>query len=117
MARRPLADRLAAERTRIAQAQERVRALEAQERKSGRAMDTRRKVLLGTLVIDELAADGPFAAELGRWLRQRLPHTLTRDTDRALMAQYLGEDAPADDAKRALPVPPTASTAGEDPAG
>ena len=54
MARRPLSERLQAERERIVKLQENVRRLEAQERKTERAKDTRRKVLLGALVMDEL---------------------------------------------------------------
>ena len=89
MARRPLSERLAAERERIAKLQENVRKLEAQERKTERAKDTRRKVLLGALVMDELERDTAMAGELRRWLADRLPDYLTRDHDREVMARFI----------------------------
>lgn len=94
MSRRPLSERLTAERERMAKLQEKVRKLEAQERKTERAKDTRRKVLLGALVMDELERDGAMADELRRWLADRLPDYLTRDHDRDVMARFMGGDAP-----------------------
>ena len=91
MARRPLSERLAAERERIAKLQENVRRLEAQERKTERAKDTRRKVLLGALVMDELERDTGMATELRRWLADRLPDYLARDHDRDVMAQFMDD--------------------------
>ena len=88
MARRPLSERLAAERERIAKLQENVRRLEAKERKIERAKDTRRKVLLGALVMDELERETGMANELRRWLVERLPDYLTRDHDRDVMARF-----------------------------
>lgn len=92
MARRPLAERLATERERVAKLQDNVRRLEAQERKTERAKDTRRKVLLGTLVMDELERDTAMANGLRRWLAERLPDTLTRDHDRHVMARFMNRD-------------------------
>ena len=91
MARRPLSERLATERERIAKLQENVRRLEAQERKTERAKDTRRKVLLGALVMNELERDTDMATELRRWLAERLPDYLTRDHDRDVMARFMGD--------------------------
>ena len=91
MARRPISERLAAERQRIAKLQENVRRLEAQERKTERAKDTRRKVLLGALVMDELERDTGKASELRRWLAERLPDYLTRDHDRNVMARFMDD--------------------------
>ena len=90
MVQRPLSDRLAAERARIAKAQDRVRKLEAQERRTDQARLTRRKILLGTLVLQELETGGAFAGDLQRWLGATLPAALTRDTDRMLMAELIG---------------------------
>lgn len=92
MARRPISERLQAERERIAKLQENVRRLEAQERKTERAKDTRRKVLLGALVMDELERDTGMANELRRWLADRLPGYLTRDHDRDVMARFMEDD-------------------------
>ena len=89
MARRPLSERLTAERERVAKAHERVRKLEAQERKTERAKDTRRKVLLGALVMEELERDTPMRSELERWLAERLPGYLIREHDRDVMAQFM----------------------------
>ena len=96
MARRPISERLAAERERIAKLQENVRKLEAQERKTERAKDTRRKVLLGALVMDELERDTDMADELRRWLAERLPDYLTRDHDRDVMARFMDGDGAND---------------------
>lgn len=94
MARRTVEERIAAERERRAKSDARLKALQAQASKTERARDTRRKVLLGALVMDELTVRGPLAETLDRWLRERLPGHLTRDTDRELMAHFLnGADA------------------------
>lgn len=96
MARRTVEERIAAERERRAKSDARLKALQAQASKTERARDTRRKVLLGALVIDELTTQGPLAETLDRWLRERLPGYLSRETDRELMEQFLGGDhAPA----------------------
>ena len=98
MTRRPLAERLAAERECIAKLQDNVRRLEAQERKTERAKDTRRKVLLGALVMDELERDTTMANELQLWLADRLPDYLTRDHDRDVMARFMDGDRSGDTA-------------------
>lgn len=95
MARRPLSERLAAERERMAKLQDKVRKLEAQERRTERSRDTRRKVLLGALVMDELERDTPMSGELRRWLAERLPGYLQRDNDRYVMARFMDGEAPA----------------------
>ena len=97
MVRRPLSERLAAERERVVKAHERVRKLEAQERKTERAKDTRRKVLLGALVVDELERSGAMADELRRWLNERLPGYLTRDHDREVMARFMKKQSKTDE--------------------
>jgi hypothetical protein len=67
--------------------------LQARLSKQERAADTRRKVLLGTLVLDRLENDGDeeFCRRLGDWLRQELPGFLTRDVDKGLFADLLSE--------------------------
>lgn len=66
-------------------------ALKARLSKQDRANDTRRKVLLGALVLHRLenANDPEFTKRLGDWLRQELPGFLTRDNDKALLADLL----------------------------
>lgn len=67
-------------------------ALKARLGKQDRANDTRRKVLLGALVLHRLenANDPEFTKRLGDWLRRELPGFLTRDNDKALFADLLG---------------------------
>lgn len=67
-------------------------ALKARLSKQDRSNDTRRKVLLGALVLHRLenANDPEFTKRLGDWLRRELPGFLTRDNDKALFADLLG---------------------------
>lgn len=71
-------------------------ALKARLTKQERANDTRRKVLLGALVLHRLenANDPDFTNRLTAWLRKELPGFLTRTGDRELFADLLG-DIPA----------------------
>lgn len=57
-----------------------IREAKARAKKKARAQDTRRKILLGALVLDEMDRDEGFA----NWVRGKLPHYLTRDVDREL---------------------------------
>lgn len=79
--------------------------LRARLSKQERANDTRRKVLLGALVLHRLenASDPEFTKRLGDWLRRELPSFLTRDSDKALFADLL-------DAKNSEPASSSPST-------
>lgn len=68
-------------------------ALKARLSKQERANDTRRKVLLGALVLHRLenANDPEFTKRLGDWLRRELPGFLTRDADKDLFDDILKE--------------------------
>lgn len=84
---------------RIAQLDERKKALKARLGKQERAQDTRRKVLLGALVLHRLenSNDPDFSRRLLDWLRKELPGFLTRDGDKVLFDDILlpktqGED-------------------------
>ena len=59
--------------------------------KQERANDTRRKVLLGALVLHRLENAGvaEFSKRLGDWLRRELPGFLTRDSDKTLFGDLL----------------------------
>ena len=72
-------------------------ALKARLSKQERANDTRRKVLLGALVLHRLenSNDPDFTKRLGDWLRRELPGFLTRDGDKELFADLLGKAADA----------------------
>ena len=67
--------------------------LKARLGKQERANDTRRKVLLGALVLHRLenSNDPDFTKRLGDWLRRELPDFLTRDGDKELFADLLGK--------------------------
>jgi hypothetical protein len=88
VARRSIADRLA-------QLEAQRKTLQSRLSKQERAKDTRRKVLLGALVLHRL--DKPDGSEvcknLPAWLEQELPKFLTRADDKALFADLLGEAA------------------------
>ena len=79
---------------RLAELEAQRAALKARLSKQERANDTRRKVLLGALVLHRLEG-GPdqFSRDLGDWLRRELPGFLTRDGDKELFADLLKEQA------------------------
>ena len=85
MARRSISER-------IAQLDAQKKALQARAGKQERANDTRRKVLLGALVLHRLenAGDAEFSKRLGDWLRRELPGFLSRDSDKALLSDLIG---------------------------
>ncbi|MEV5056427.1 mobilization protein [Agrobacterium radiobacter] len=68
-------------------------ALKARLAKTERNNDMRRKVLIGSLVLHHLETsnDQEFNKQLGDWLRRELPGFLTRDNDKALFADLIGQ--------------------------
>ena len=70
--------------------------LKARLGKQERANDTRRKVLLGALVLHRLESgkDEEFSRRLRDWLKRELPDFLTRPGDKELFADLIG-NAPA----------------------
>ena len=80
---------------RLAQLDAQRSALKARLGKQERANDTRRKVLLGALVLHRLenSNDADFTKRLGDWLRRELPGFLTRDGDKELFTDLLGTTA------------------------
>lgn len=79
--------------------QERLRQLEARRDvlvarlgREQRPRDTRRKILIGALVLDriERQPERYLTSRLDDWLRAELPGFLTRETDRALFDDILG---------------------------
>lgn len=89
MVRKPITQR-------IAELEERRRVLVTRLGKQERARDTRRKILIGALVLHRLenAKDPAFSMRLRDWLRAELPGFLTRDGDSQLFEDILGS-APA----------------------
>lgn len=84
MARRSIEER-------ISQLDAQRKTLQARLGKQERAKDTRRKILLGALVLYRLEkrGDEEFTKVLAAWLRRELPSFLTRDDDKALFADLL----------------------------
>lgn len=75
---------------RLAELESRKKALKARLGKQERAEDTRRKVLLGALVLHRLEnGKDQFSKDLDGWLRRELPGFLTRENDQALFADFL----------------------------
>lgn len=77
---------------RIAQLEAKAKALKARMAQQDRAKDTRRKILLGALVLHRLeqGGDGEFSKRLGDWLRRELPGFLTREEDKNLFSDIIG---------------------------
>ena len=84
MARKSIAERLA-------QLEAQKKTLTARLTKQERARDTRRKVLLGALVLHRLedGRDAAMSAQLESWLKRDLPGFLTREADVALFDDIL----------------------------
>lgn len=86
---------------RLAELEAQTKTLKARLSKQERAKDTRRKILLGALVLHRLDDNGneEFSRRLTNWLRTELPGFLTRDIDRALFEDILAaaaKDSPAE---------------------
>lgn len=82
---------------RLAQIEAQRRTLKARLGQQERKEDTRRKVLLGALVLHRLenSGDAEFSKRLAEWLRRELPGFLTRDADRQLFADLLQPSPPS----------------------
>ncbi|TBB16744.1 mobilization protein (plasmid) [Rhizobium ruizarguesonis] len=80
---------------RLAQLEAQRRTLQIRLSKQERAIDTRRKVLIGALVLHRLENDRDvqIGGGLAAWLRSELPKLLTRDGDRDLFDDLLKPQA------------------------
>ncbi|MBW0365482.1 mobilization protein [Ensifer adhaerens] len=76
---------------RLAELEERKKTLKARLGKQERAQDTRRKILLGALVLHRLehSHDSEFTRRLRDWLQRELPGFLVRDGDKMLFEDIL----------------------------
>jgi hypothetical protein len=94
MARKPIEQQ-------IAQLEARAKALKARLVNQERAKDTRRKILIGALVLHRLehSGDGEFSKRLTDWLKRELPGFLTREEDKMLFADLLNEKGDAASSK------------------
>ena len=91
MARRSIVER-------IAQLEARKKALQARLSKQERAVDTRRKVLLGAFLLQRLESghDPEFTRRLSDWLKRELPGFLIRENDRALFPEFIDQKPGSD---------------------
>ncbi|NEK12843.1 mobilization protein [Rhizobium leguminosarum] len=80
---------------RLAQLEAQRKTLQIRLSKQERAIDTRRKVLIGALVLHRLEHDREvqIGGGLAEWLRRELPKFLTRDGDRDLFDDLLKPQA------------------------
>ncbi|MGO7377520.1 mobilization protein [Rhizobium ruizarguesonis] len=80
---------------RLAQLEAQRKTLQIRLSKQERAIDTRRKVLIGALVLHRLENDRDvqIGGGLAEWLRRELPKFLTRDGDRDLFDDLLKPQA------------------------
>jgi len=77
---------------RLAQLDAQRKTLQSRLGKQERAKDTRRKVLLGALVLHRIESakeKGEDAGWLIQWVKRELPGFLTRDNDKALFTDLL----------------------------
>lgn len=73
---------------RLAQLEAQKKTLQARLSTQERARDTRRKVLLGALLLHRIDGGDPaMAAQLRAWIQRELPGFLTRDTDKVLFEE------------------------------
>lgn len=79
---------------RLAQIEAQRKTLKARLGKQERSEETRRKILLGALVLHRLQTSGnsTFTRQLDDWLRRELPGFLTREADHTLFADLLQTD-------------------------
>ena len=76
---------------RIAELEEQAKALKARKAATERANDTRRTVVLGSLILQEIDKDTEASKALRSWLAKELPEKLTRDRDREIFAELLAK--------------------------
>lgn len=83
---------------RIAQLDAQKKTLKTRLSKQQRARDTRRKILLGALILDRLESpNDEMANRIDAWLKRELPGFLTRDADKELFTDLLGEHQGSDE--------------------
>ena len=75
----------------LSQLDEKRKSLQARLQKQERAKETRRKILIGALVLDRMGSDRDpeFARRLSDWLRREIPGFLTRQIDRDLFEDLI----------------------------
>ena len=64
--------------------------LEARLKTNEKKRDTRRKILLGALVLDSIEGEQPTDPMIAEWVKEHLPDFLTRDGDKAIFQDIIG---------------------------
>ena len=78
---------------RIAQLDAKKKTLLARQARQERTQDTRRKVLLGALILHRIENDTENGERMKAWVAKELPGFLTRETDKALFPDLLSESS------------------------
>ena len=66
---------------------------ELRQARQERTQDTRRKVLLGALILHRIENDTENGERMKAWVAKELPGFLTRETDKALFPDLLSESS------------------------
>lgn len=95
---------------RIRELEEQKKALQSRLEKQQRAETTRRRMLLGSFVLERLEQSGDHGQQeemdgkqLRQWLAREFPAYLSRDTDRLLFVDLLWPQTVTDTSNRAAP--------------
>ena len=78
---------------RIKQLDAQKQTLKARLRTQQRKHDTRRKILLGALLLDRIEQNNPRDQTIITWTRQQLPGFLTRPNDHKLFEDLFNDDS------------------------
>ena len=74
---------------RIAQLDAKKKTLQARQARLERTQDTRRKVLLGALILHRIENDPENGERMKAWVAKELPGFLTRETDKELFPEFI----------------------------
>ena len=77
---------------RIAQLDAKKKTLLARQARQERTQDTRRKVLLGALILHRIENDTENGERMKAWVAKELPGFLTRETDKELFPEFISAE-------------------------
>jgi hypothetical protein len=106
----PTAEQIGKARRKADQAKARLQALEARLNQAARKLDTRRKIILGGLLLDAAAKDAEFAGLVAVLLRR-----ISREHDRKAFEGWSLISPPGADGNGAGPAPPAPRFSGVAP--
>ena len=79
---------------RIAQLDAKKKTLLARQARQERTQDTRRKVLLGAMILHRIENDAENGERMKAWVAKELPGFLTRETDKELFPEFINTGEP-----------------------